>query len=68
MCDKCPRVYHLFCLDPPLKQVPDGEWFCSKCKVRGYQCCCRTLGSGSVLSVRFVDINVAVGLWGVVLF
>ncbi|XP_063678651.1 putative mediator of RNA polymerase II transcription subunit 12 isoform X3 [Bolinopsis microptera] len=32
MCDKCPRVYHLFCLDPPLKQVPDGEWFCSKCK------------------------------------
>ncbi|KAL5252441.1 hypothetical protein ACHWQZ_G015272 [Mnemiopsis leidyi] len=32
MCDKCPRVYHLFCLDPPLKQVPDGEWFCSKCQ------------------------------------
>lgn len=32
MCDKCPRVYHLFCLDPPIQQVPDGEWFCNKCQ------------------------------------
>lgn len=32
MCDKCPRVFHLFCLEPPLAVVPEGEWFCNKCQ------------------------------------
>lgn len=30
-CDSCPSAYHLFCLTPPLKQVPDGEWQCPRC-------------------------------------
>ncbi|XP_027204366.2 nucleosome-remodeling factor subunit NURF301 E(bx) [Dermatophagoides pteronyssinus] len=32
MCDTCPAVFHLSCLDPPLKQVPEQEWFCPICK------------------------------------
>ncbi|TFY60833.1 hypothetical protein EVG20_g7279, partial [Dentipellis fragilis] len=30
-CEKCDTPYHLGCLDPPLKAVPDGEWFCPAC-------------------------------------
>ncbi|XP_062849281.1 PHD finger protein 21A isoform X2 [Trichomycterus rosablanca] len=32
MCDTCSRVYHLDCLDPPLKNIPKGMWICPKCK------------------------------------
>lgn len=24
-------AYHLYCLHPPLDQIPDGDWFCPKC-------------------------------------
>ncbi|CAK7355848.1 unnamed protein product [Dovyalis caffra] len=30
-CDSCPRVYHLQCLDPPLKRIPMGKWQCPNC-------------------------------------
>ncbi|OCF44659.1 hypothetical protein I317_01546 [Kwoniella heveanensis CBS 569] len=30
-CEKCEQPYHLFCLDPPLKDVPEGQWFCPEC-------------------------------------
>lgn len=31
VCDRpgCYRVTHLRCMDPPLAQVPDDDWFCS---------------------------------------
>jgi len=32
LCDKCDRGHHLYCLRPALNCVPDGEWFCPKCK------------------------------------
>ncbi|XP_057186256.1 PHD finger protein 21A isoform X2 [Triplophysa rosa] len=32
MCDTCSRVYHLDCLDPPLKNIPKGMWICPKCQ------------------------------------
>ncbi|XP_078271219.1 PHD finger protein 21Aa isoform X2 [Rhinoraja longicauda] len=32
MCDTCSRVYHLECLDPPLKAIPKGMWICPKCQ------------------------------------
>ncbi len=32
MCDTCSRVYHLDCLDPPLKIIPKGMWICPKCQ------------------------------------
>ena len=31
LCDTCPRVYHLHCLDPPLLHIPAGDWHCDKC-------------------------------------
>ncbi|CAG7837595.1 unnamed protein product [Allacma fusca] len=30
-CDKCPRLYHLMCLDPPKTRVPRGTWYCPVC-------------------------------------
>jgi hypothetical protein len=30
-CDECGREYHIKCLDPPLKEVPDKEWICQRC-------------------------------------
>ncbi|XP_077317948.1 PHD finger protein 21A isoform X2 [Lithobates pipiens] len=32
MCDTCSRVYHLDCLEPPLKAIPKGMWICPKCQ------------------------------------
>ncbi|XP_048886992.1 PHD finger protein 21A-like isoform X4 [Brienomyrus brachyistius] len=32
MCDTCSRVYHLDCLEPPLKTIPRGMWICPKCQ------------------------------------
>ncbi|XP_028280936.1 transcription intermediary factor 1-alpha isoform X2 [Parambassis ranga] len=31
-CDKCPKVFHLACHIPTLKESPSGEWFCSFCR------------------------------------
>lgn len=28
---RCKRSYHLPCLDPPIKHVPLGVWYCSSC-------------------------------------
>ena len=33
LCDFCPCVYHLSCLNPPLKEAPDGDWKCPRCVV-----------------------------------
>ncbi|XP_074312126.1 protein CHROMATIN REMODELING 4 isoform X2 [Silene latifolia] len=30
-CESCPRTYHLECLDPPLKRIPNGKWDCPTC-------------------------------------
>jgi hypothetical protein len=32
VCDKCHRPYHMECLDPPVKRIPQGEWHCPRCK------------------------------------
>jgi nucleosome-remodeling factor subunit BPTF len=32
VCDTCPGVYHLGCLDPPLQDVPEDEWRCYVCQ------------------------------------
>ena len=31
LCDGCDHGYHTYCLDPPLEEVPDGDWFCFNC-------------------------------------
>ncbi|KAK3408562.1 hypothetical protein EUGRSUZ_J00777 [Eucalyptus grandis] len=33
-CDACLGGFHLKCLTPPLKEVPEGEWNCGFCEVR----------------------------------
>lgn len=32
-CHTCDSAYHMYCLEPPLKQPPDHEWHCPKCLV-----------------------------------
>ncbi|XP_015789261.1 zinc finger protein ubi-d4 [Tetranychus urticae] len=30
-CDDCDRGYHMFCLNPPLSEPPEGSWSCHLC-------------------------------------
>ena len=32
-CDTCPSSYHIHCLNPPLPEIPNGEWLCPRCLV-----------------------------------
>ena len=32
VCDTCNNYYHCDCLDPPLAEIPDGDWHCPVCK------------------------------------
>ncbi|CAH1133447.1 unnamed protein product [Ceutorhynchus assimilis] len=32
LCDECDKGFHLSCADPPMKTVPDGDWYCSSCR------------------------------------
>ena len=36
VCDGCDGAgaHHLDCLDPPLEEVPPGEWFCPACTAK----------------------------------
>lgn len=35
-CDGCPRAFHLWCLDPPIESIEEGDsrWFCPACVIR----------------------------------
>ena len=35
VCDSCNRVWHIYCLSPPLAKLPRGDWLCSDCKQAG---------------------------------
>lgn len=43
LCDGCDDSYHIFCLIPPLHDVPRGDWRCPKCLVE-VSCSSSTLG------------------------
>jgi hypothetical protein len=33
LCDECDSQYHIYCLDPPLTEIPtDDHWYCPECK------------------------------------
>lgn len=34
LCDNCNKGHHLYCLKPKLSKVPEGDWFCPRCKPR----------------------------------
>ena len=31
LCDGCDDAYHTFCLNPPLDEIPETDWFCQTC-------------------------------------
>ena len=31
LCDICDGGYHIYCLNPPLKEIPEGDWACADC-------------------------------------
>ncbi|CAA0805789.1 Origin of replication complex subunit 1A [Striga hermonthica] len=33
-CDDCLFGFHLKCVDPPLRNVPEGDWVCNYCKAK----------------------------------
>jgi hypothetical protein len=32
LCDHCDASYHIYCLSPPLKAVPEDAWVCGRCE------------------------------------
>lgn len=32
LCDGCDRGHHLYCLRPPLDEIPKGDWYCTACR------------------------------------
>ncbi|RNA20756.1 PHD and RING finger domain-containing 1, partial [Brachionus plicatilis] len=34
LCDACDKGYHCECLNPPIAEIPEGEWFCPQCITR----------------------------------
>jgi len=32
LCDGCDQEYHMQCLQPPLRSIPKGKWFCPNCR------------------------------------
>lgn len=32
LCDECNYGYHMMCLDPPLSELPEEDWYCPSCK------------------------------------
>lgn len=33
-CDACDRGYHMYCLNPPISEPPEGSWQCQLCEAR----------------------------------
>ena len=31
-CDDCDRGYHMYCLQPPMEEPPEGSWICNLCE------------------------------------
>lgn len=31
LCDRCNKGWHIYCLSPPLKEIPPGNWYCFDC-------------------------------------
>jgi len=31
ICDSCPKSWHLKCLNPPVRELPEGDWNCPYC-------------------------------------
>ena len=52
LCDGCDAAWHIFCLDPPLREVPEGDWYCSNCKTGTVPGSTIAAGTGTVSGTR----------------
>uniref|UniRef100_A0A1D1XN98 Helicase protein MOM1 n=1 Tax=Anthurium amnicola TaxID=1678845 RepID=A0A1D1XN98_9ARAE len=61
----CKRSYHLSCIDPPLKEVPFGNWHCLSCVRKKIELGVHSVSEGmeSVLDARLVDSTYAARTW-----
>lgn len=66
-CDTCPSSYHIHCLNPPLPEIPNGEWLCPRCTVSDFseggrweQC---HISHKGLLSVGIVRLRLGRGYW-----
>lgn len=50
-CDMCPSAYHIFCLDPPLSDLPETSWRCPRCS-----CPPLPYKVAKILSWRWTDV------------
>ena len=32
LCDGCDKGFHTYCPVPAIEEIPEGDWFCSKCE------------------------------------
>ncbi|XP_020089567.1 PHD finger protein EHD3-like [Ananas comosus] len=37
MCDGCEEMYHLSCIQPPIKPIPTRSWYCMVCRTNSIQ-------------------------------
>uniref|UniRef100_A0A336MMI0 Bromodomain adjacent to zinc finger domain protein 1A n=1 Tax=Culicoides sonorensis TaxID=179676 RepID=A0A336MMI0_CULSO len=37
LCDDCNKGYHTYCLKPKLKTIPEGNWYCPKCRPENFK-------------------------------
>lgn len=37
LCDECNKGWHMFCLKPKLEEIPQGDWFCPRCRPDDYK-------------------------------
>lgn len=36
-CDSCEEIYHVSCVDEPVKEIPERSWYCAKCTAKGME-------------------------------
>ncbi|KAL3840052.1 hypothetical protein ACJIZ3_024643 [Penstemon smallii] len=37
VCDSCEEMYHISCINPPVKEIPIRSWFCPNCTAKGIE-------------------------------
>ncbi|XP_054788536.1 PHD finger protein EHD3 [Prosopis cineraria] len=35
VCDSCEEMFHISCIEPPVKEIPHKSWYCAKCTASG---------------------------------
>ena len=57
MCDSCNGEVHMQCCDPPISSVPEGDFFCPRCKQGGSRASKkkRKLNAGAVDAAILID-------------